>query len=86
MFGYKIIKDEKSGFPESALTKVLNTLEQKKINYQIISKDYNPIIKKYDKLNSYNKILDKAIKYSNIQLRVQRIQERINEITDLEKL
>lgn len=46
LFGYKILKDDKVGFPESGLVKVLNTIEDKKINYQIIYKDRNPIVKK----------------------------------------
>lgn len=86
LFGYKILKDEKSGFPENSLTKVTTTLEDKKINYQIIFKDYNPITKKYDKLNNYHKILKKALEYNEIQIRVRRLQEKIDEITDLDLL
>lgn len=39
LFNYKILKDDKSGFPETGLVKVINTLDNEKINYQIIYKD-----------------------------------------------
>lgn len=35
---YKINENFRVGFPESALTKVINILDEKKINYQITSK------------------------------------------------
>jgi len=61
LFGYKILKDDKSGFPETAFQKVINTLEDKKIDYQVIFKDYNPISKKYSNFNNYHKILNQAL-------------------------
>ena len=45
LFGYKILIDGKVCFPESALIKVINTIEDKKIDYQIINKDGNDVIK-----------------------------------------
>lgn len=86
LFGYKVLKDQKAGFPETVLNKVINTLEDKKINYQIITKDYNPKIKKYDNLNNYKKVLEKALGFSKVQDRVVRLQEEINNITDLDLL
>ncbi len=56
LFGYKIIKNNQCGFPINTLNKVINKLEEKKINYQIITKDANPIIKDYKKRNNYNYI------------------------------
>lgn len=86
LFGYKVLKDQKAGFPETVLNKIINTLEDKKINYQIITKDYNPKIKKYDNLNNYKKVLEKALSFSKVQDRVVRLQEEINNITDLDLL
>ena len=86
LFGYKILKDEKCGFPETVITKVINTLEGKKIDYQIITKDSNPVSKKYGKLNNYQKILKKSLEYQEIKDRVKRIQDKINDITDLDTL
>lgn len=86
LFGYKILKDDKVGFPESGLVKVLNTIEDKKINYQIIYKDRNPIVKKYDKLNNYHKILGIAINYLEVRDKVTRLKNIIDEIDDYETL
>lgn len=62
LFGYKVLKDGLCGFPDNSLSKVLNTLEDAKISYQIIEVDKNPIIKDFDKLNNYPKYLDLALK------------------------
>ena len=45
LFDYKVIDKRKSGFPENVLKKVINTLEEKKISYQIIFTDKDPICK-----------------------------------------
>ena len=86
LFGYKILKDNKAGFPENSFTKVINELENKKIDYQVITKDTNPIIKKYGNLNAYFKTLNKALEYIKIKDRVNRIQEKLNEVTNVETL
>lgn len=39
LFGYKVLKDGLCGFPDNSLSKVLNTLEEAKISYQIIEVD-----------------------------------------------
>ena len=83
LFGYKILIDGKVGFPESALIKVINTIEDKKIDYQIINKDGNDVIKKYGNFNSYNKILKQALEYRNIKSRVEHSQELINNVSDI---
>lgn len=83
LFGYKILIDGKVGFPESALIKVINTIEDKKIDYQIINKDGNDVIKKYGNFNNYNKILKQALEYRNIKSRIERIQELINNVNDV---
>ena len=83
LFGYKILIDGKVGFSESALIKVINTIEDKKIDYQIINKDGNDVIKKYGNFNNYNKILKQALEYRNIKSRIERIQELINNVNDV---
>lgn len=83
LFGYKILIDGKVGFPESALIKVINTIEDKKIDYQIINKDGNDVIKKYGNFNSYNKMLKQALEYWNIKSRIECIQELINNVNDI---
>ena len=76
LFNYKVNKDKKCGFSNNSFNKVINTLEDKKINYEIVYKDKNPVIKKYNKLNNYKKILTKAINYQDIKIRVERIIEK----------
>lgn len=83
LFGYKILIDGKVCFPESALIKVINTIEDKKIDYQIINKDGNDVIKKYGNFNNYNKVLKQALEYRGIKSRVEHIQELINNVSDI---
>lgn len=86
LFGYKISIEGKAGFPETAYTKVTNTLDDKKIDYQIIYKEKEPVIKKFGKLNKYEKVLKNALEYRSIFERVERIKEKINNINNIELL
>lgn len=67
-FGYKIINN-RLGFPESALSKVINKLSEKKINYEVLDGDKENF-KNQNKYNHYLKLgQDKYyrdIKFSNI--------------------
>ena len=54
--GYKII-DNRVGFPLSAYDKVINKLEELKIDYENKSLD---VCKKFKKLNKYNYFLEKG--------------------------
>ena len=45
LFGYKVLKDGLCGFPDNSLSKVLNTLEDAKISYQIIEVDKIPLLR-----------------------------------------
>ena len=83
LFGYKILIDGKVGFPETALNKVINTLEDKKISYRIINKNESDIFKNYGNLNCYKKILKYSLEYKDIKTRVERIQELINNVSDI---
>ena len=83
LFGYKITDEFRCGFPEAAFAKVINVLENKKINYQIIFKDKDTIIKRYGKLNKYEKVLKNALEYNLIADRVDRIKEKLCNIDDI---
>ena len=55
LIGYQVTMGPKIGFPDNALSKVINRLEENKISYRSIvkgqiEKEYN-----YKKLNQYNK-------------------------------
>lgn len=69
LFGYQI-KHYKTGFPKSALNKIINAFSEKKINYEVIGEDNKGNFKN---LNNYNKYLklgkdkyNKDICYQNI--------------------
>jgi hypothetical protein len=80
LFGYKI-KENRCGFPLNALNKVINTLEDKKISYEIIGESKND----FKDLNTYNKYLEKAIDKLKINNRINNILERLNNL-DKDKL
>ncbi len=45
LFGYKILNNNKVGFPESVLNKIINILEDNKISYMVIYIDKSPLVK-----------------------------------------
>ena len=57
LFGYKI-KDNRVSFPNNALTKVLNMLEEKKINYSLQTDE--KLIRNNGKNDNYEKYLIKV--------------------------
>ena len=66
LFGYKTKQIEENystcGFPESAINKVMATLENKKINYMILDRknNYDTDTKEnYKNLNNYQKVYEK---------------------------
>ena len=77
LFSYKVT-NYKCGFPLSALTKVINTLEDKKINY--IIKGDKEEIKDFKRLNNYNKYLDKSITKRDIDKRIENIIIKIRKL------
>ena len=93
LFNYQI-KNNKVGFPNSALNKVISVLEENKINYEIIGEDrkmnfknlngYNRILKlgkeKYEKDTNYKDLVEKVKKVSPEKL--DRILETIVSIID----
>jgi hypothetical protein len=75
LFGYQI-RDNRCGFPLNALNKVTNTLEDKKINYEVTGE------KKQDfkNLNKYNKYLGKAQDKLEINERLNKILKKLNDM------
>ena len=76
LFDYKI-KNDKVGFPKSALNKVINVLEENKINYEVIGEDLKNSFKN---LNNYLKYVksgkekyNKAIYYENIKDKIKKV-------------
>lgn len=93
LFDYKINKLEEnvsvSGFPKNAISKVMATVERKKLNYIIIDTRNNYNVDdevSYDNLNKYNEIFEKAHKAVKLKRRVGRISETLLREEDLEKI
>lgn len=82
LFNYKIT-NYRSGFPINTLNKVINTLEERKINYLIKGEEEN--FKIFKKENNYSKYLDKAKTKDIIDKRVNNILEKLNNL-EQEKL
>ena len=83
-FGYKII-NHKLGFPESALSKVVNTLLDNKISYEVIGSDDKNDFKKINKYNYYLKLGQEKyyhdIKFVNIIDDLKNLnEEQLNKI------
>ncbi len=85
LFGYKVLDKRKSGFPDSAITKVTNMLEEKKISYQIIYDDKDPFVKNYRNLNCYEEYMKKAMNKIDIKERMEVLENKIKAL-DNEKL
>ena len=81
LFGYKI-KDKRVAFPNNALIKVLNTLEEKRLSYSIIGGGTEPVVKNF-KNNNYEKYLIKA---QNKILLTERVNKIINKMSTFDEV
>ena len=84
LFGYKILNNNKVGFPESVLNKIINTLEDKKISYMVIYIDKDPLVKDFKKLNNYEVYKNKAIKKLDYVDKVNKIIDKIKNVNEEE--
>ena len=81
LLGYKYIEYKNSvGFPESAINKVKNKLENEKISYSIYEKDN--LLEEYKGIDkNYKIVLSKALKNYDIEKRLTRLKNKINNLT-----
>lgn len=93
LFGYKLRDMEQDiktcGFPETALNKVISTLENKKINYLIIDRRNNyEIDEKFEmgNLNRYNETYNKAKKQANLKERIEKLTNYLFDNIDKENI
>ncbi len=77
LLGYKIIKG-RVGFPENAIHKVINALEENKINYKIIGEQEE--VKDFKNLNQYSRILASAQDKNILGERLQKIFKKIDSL------
>lgn len=78
LLGFKVLDSRKCGFPESSLVKVLDLLDEKKIDYQIIYTYQEPTIKEFGKLNKYKHFYDIAINNMDKKKRIDLLIEKIS--------
>ncbi|HIU11486.1 MAG TPA: hypothetical protein IAB65_02170 [Candidatus Onthocola stercorigallinarum] len=82
LIGYQVTMGPKIGFPDNALSKVINRLEENKISYRSIvkgqiEKEYN-----YKKLNQYNKFASIARKTADLNNRLDLIVKKVKKADD----
>lgn len=81
LFGYRLKEVENvstCGFPVESLHKILNKLENKKINYLLLDRRNNydvDEISDNNNLNAYTKTYEKAKEYINAKNRVNQIND-----------
>lgn len=88
LFGYKIMDNNKVGFPDSVYNKIINTLEDNTINYNVIFRDKDNIIKNFKNRNNYLKFKDRALDKIDIDNKVNMIIDKIKKCnkSDLERI
>ena len=79
LFNYKI-NNGRVGFPENSFNKVINTLTEKNINYEIIDKEI--ISNDFKDKNNYDIYLTKSLHKEEIEEKVECISNKINNIKD----
>ena len=78
---YKIVLEKGGvGFPETALNKVINTLENEEISYKIYDKNEVIESKDFKKINNYKSILKKGMQELSIEERFLKIEEKIKNL------
>lgn len=81
-FDYKILNNNKAGFPDNAIDRVIEKLQKEKISYQIIYKDKDPIIKDFKKLNKYSKLIDDIKNEVELKQRFDLLTEKIKKLDE----
>ena len=78
--GYKLLDKVKCGFPNTALDKVVNKLENNKISYEVTNG--NQTVKCYDfkKLNKFDDKYKKAKKNIDYITRIEIIMDKIKKV------
>lgn len=86
IFGYKVI-NEKCGFPDNIIERIIAKLESEKISYEIIYHDKDSKSKKF-KYNNYFKFRNEALQRMAINEKLQLIENKLKNAVpeDLERL
>lgn len=88
LMGYKFVEYKNSaGFPESAIAKVKNILEQEKLSYKICEKD--TLLEEHKGIaKAYNNMLKTSLTKLEMENRLNRLQDKLDNFSldDLEKV
>ena len=88
LMGYKFVEYKNSaGFPESAIAKVKNILEQEKLSYKIYEKD--TLLEEHKgTAKAYNNMLKTSLTKLEMENRLNRLQDKLDNFSldDLEKV
>lgn len=84
IFNYKLLEQNKIykvGFPEKSITKVLNTIEERKISYTYYDVDRKiNSDKNFKRLNKYNSECNKASRRQEIDMKANLIYIKIKRL------
>lgn len=82
LFNYKVLDNYKCVFPDTALNKVLNKLEELKISYKIFFLDKESIEKNFKKLSKCNYYYDLAFNNLSLKNRMDFLIENVKDAPD----
>ena len=82
LIGYRVTPGPKVGFPDNALTKVIDRLEENKISYRVIKKGQIEKEYSYKKLNQYAKFVNVARKTADLNNRLDLIVKKIKKANE----
>ena len=85
LFDYKLIDGVRAGFPDVAIERVKERLEEEKISYKIDYADGEIVEKDFAAENRYDEIFAAAKKFVDIKMRLDDIIRKL-ERSDLEDL
>lgn len=80
LFDYRIVGNEKIGFPDSRLQGIITSLEGYKISYQITTSKDDVISKNFKTNNRYKSYAKNALKNVNINIKINTLVRKIREI------
>lgn len=83
LFDYKIVSGKrKVGFPIANLERVVNTLEEYKINYVLLDEKKVIKVRDFKKINAYLQYYQKALQKVHIEDRFRLIENKIKSMSN----
>ena len=82
LFDYKVLKNDRCGFPDNAIDNVKSKLNSTMISYQIVYSDRNPLIVDFKGKNKYKEYAIIAKNNSVIKNRINNIMAKIENLDE----